>query len=56
MAIGSADRTDVTKTVLRGRSERLLFRTCRSRFHLIDGEQAPWACFQKGTFHGEPDS
>jgi hypothetical protein len=53
MATGLAKSADAAKTMGRGRPERWLFLTNRSHFPWIDGEPAPWACFKRGTLHGE---
>ena len=56
MATGLAKSVDAAKTMGRGRPGRWLFLTNRSLFHWIDGEPAPWACFKRGTLHGEVDT
>ena len=42
-------------TMGRVTSERWLFLTNRSLFHLIDGELSPWACVKRRTLRSGVD-
>lgn len=45
MSTGMAQSVDAAKAMGRGKGEGWLFLTNRSLLHWIDGNPAPWACF-----------